>query len=142
MTQKSVTANGYNLVWVEPILIDKIGYSKTATTKIGALLASSSERLYIRDIVVVSPDATDTNNIVVDFYVKASDAATEGATTTTTVAIGDWIGGTKYVTANAGEVQKISVDWLGDAGEDLIADITVAAGTPTLKFAVYYKKIS
>ena len=142
MGNVSTTGGGYDLVWVTPPLIDKITYTATATAKVGVKLAGSAERLYIRNIVVESPDATDTNNIIANFYVKASDAASDGAATTTTVAIADFVGGCKFMTKDAGDTKVVPVDWLGTVGEDLICDLTVAAGTPTINVVAYYKLIT
>jgi len=142
MGNVSTTGGGYDLVWVTPRLIDKIAYSKTATVKMNAKLAGSGERLYVDKIVCYSPDATDTNNIIVSAYIVASTSGAEGAATTTTVAIGDKIGGAKFLTKDAGDTKIIPVDWMGDAGEDLIYEITVAAGTPTIEIIAYYKLIT
>ena len=142
MAQYTTTGGGYTLKWVEPELVDKITYTATATAKVGVKLAGAAERLYIRDILVSSPDCTDTNNIIANFYIKASNAASDGAATTTTVAIADFIGGTKLITKDAGQTYRIPASFIGTVGQDLICDLTVAAGTPTFNVVAYYKIIT
>lgn len=126
----------------EPILIDKATDSSTATEKIALKVASATQTMYIRDILVSSPDCTDTNNIIVNFYAKASDATVDGGTVTTAVANTDFIGGTKLITKDAGQTYRIPVDFTATVGEDIIADITVAAGTPTLNMVAYYRLLA
>lgn len=138
MTNKSISGLGYTLLWVQPELIEKITYTATATAKVGVKLAGAAERLWLDRIVVESPDATDTNNIIANFYVKASDAASDGAAATTAVAIADFVGGCLFKTKDAGDTKVIPVGWLGTIGEDLICDLTVAAGTPTINVVAYY----
>jgi hypothetical protein len=142
MGQYTTTGGGYTLKWVEPDLIDKIADSATATEQVGAKMAGAAERLYVRNIVVTSPDATDTNNITIEFFVITGDAASDGAADTSSITTAEYVGGTYFDTGTAGNVVNIPVDFLGDAGEDLVCDITVAAGTPTVKYVVYYKLIT
>jgi len=127
---------------VEPYLIDKISDSSTATEQIAVKLADTDETLYIRDIIVGSPDATDTNNIIADFYVIASDATVDGGADTTSPTVANLVGGIKLITKDAGAVFRIPVEYVCAAGEDLIVDITVAAGTPTLNIVAYYKLLA
>ena len=138
MVRKTVSGLGYTLLWVQPELIEKITYTATATAKVGVKLALATERMWLDRIVVESPDATDTNNIIANFYVIASDAASDGAAATTTVAIADFVGGCKFLTKDAGDTKVIPVGFLGTVGEDLVCDLTVAAGTPTINVVAYY----
>jgi len=127
---------------VSPKLIDKISDSSTATEQIAVKLATASQVLYIRDIIIGSPDATDTNNIIANFYVIASDASADGGADTTSPTIANLVGGIKIITKDAGAVFRIPVEYICAAGEDLIVDITVAAGTPTLNIVAYYKLLA
>ncbi len=126
----------------EPILIDKISDSSTATEQIAVKLATAAQTLYIRDIVLGSPDCTDTNNIIANFYIIASDASADGGADTTSPTVANLIGGTKLITKDAGATYRIPVDFTCAAGEDLIVDITVAAGTPTLNIVAYYRLLA
>jgi len=138
----SIIIGSYVARQVEPYQIDKISDSSTATEQIAVKLATASETLYIRDILVSSPDCTDTNNIIANFYVIASDASADGGADTTSPTIANFVGGTKLITKDAGQTFRIPVEFICAAGEDLIVDITVGAGTPTLNIVAYYKLLA
>ena len=138
----STIIGSYVVRLVEPYLIDKIADSSTATEQIAVKLATAAQTLYIRDIIVGSPDCTDVNNIIADFYVIASDASADGGADTTSPTIANFVGGTKLITKDAGATYRIPVEFVCDAGDDLIVDITVAAGTPTLNIVAYYKLLA
>lgn len=127
---------------VEPYQLDKISDSSTATEQIAVKLAGAAETLYIRNITVGSPDCTDTNNIIANFYVIASDAGADGGADGTSPTIANFVGGTKLITKDAGATYDIPVEFICPLGEDLIVDITVAAGTPTLNIVAYYKLLA
>jgi hypothetical protein len=141
MTNKSVSSSGYTINWVQPELISKISDSSAATEQIAVKLAGAAQRLWVRDIVLTSADATDTNNITCDFYVVEGDASADGGDDTTSLTQASWVGTSYFDTALAGIPQRIPVNYLGAVAEDLIVDITVAAGTPTVKFVAYYALI-
>lgn len=138
MTNKSVSKLGYTLSWVQPELIKKIADSTAATEKIATKITGTGERLWIRDIIVTCPDSTDTNNVKLQFFVIDSDATADGGAYTTVTAIGDSIGDSFWNTALAGIPQRLPVNFLGEAAEDLICEVTVAAGTPTVTIVAYY----
>lgn len=135
----SVIFGSYVARQVEPYVIDKIADSSTATEQIAVKLATAAETLYIRNIIVESPDCTDTNNIIANFYVIASDASADGGADTTSPTTANFVGGTKLITKDAGQTYNIPVEFICPLGNDLIVDITVAASTPTLNIVAYYK---
>lgn len=138
---KILTNEGYILKDVEATKISKVAYSTTASNQIAVKLAGATQRLYIRDIQVFSVDADDTNNITVDFYVTTSNASVDGGADTTSPTITNWIGSAYFDAGLAGKMQKIEAEYVGALGEDLVAVVTIAAGTPTVKYVCYYELI-
>ena len=137
---KILTQNNHIIKSFELSKLDKKGYSKTASAQFGAVLCSAGERLYLDRVRIYSPDAASgTAEATVALHITTSNASSEGGTDSSTLSINTKLAEVHLATAHQRE--EVELNYIGDAGEDLVVDLDVTAGSPTVEVIVFYKKL-